>query len=71
MKQEVKTGKATVRCQLGESVEDYEVEIEKININSKENKGMGIFTEPYSYFIFTIPSKHCINFNFYIIVRGK
>ncbi|MCI8748937.1 MAG: SpoIVB peptidase [Lachnospiraceae bacterium] len=42
MKQEVETGKATVRCQLGESVEDYEVEIEKININSKENKGMVI-----------------------------
>lgn len=42
MKQEVKTGKATVRCQLGDSVEDYEVEIEKININSKENKGMVI-----------------------------
>lgn len=42
MKQEVVKGKATVRCQLGENVEDYEVEIEKININSKENKGMVI-----------------------------
>ena len=42
MKQEVDKGKATVRCQLGEEVEDYEVEIEKININSKENKGMVI-----------------------------
>lgn len=42
MKQEVDRGKAIVRCQLGEEVEDYEVEIEKININSKENKGMVI-----------------------------
>lgn len=42
MKQEVVTGKATVRCQLGDEVEDYEVEIEKININSEENKGMVI-----------------------------
>lgn len=42
MKQEVDKGKAIVRCQLGEEVEDYEVEIEKININSKENKGMVI-----------------------------
>lgn len=42
MKQEVDRGRATVRCQLGEEIEDYEVEIEKININSKENKGMVI-----------------------------
>lgn len=42
MKQEVFKGKAIVRCQLDESVEDYEVEIEKININSQENKGMVI-----------------------------
>lgn len=42
MKQEVVKGKAIVRCQLGDNVEDYEVEIEKININSKENKGMVI-----------------------------
>lgn len=40
MKQDVSKGKAIVRCQLGDSVEDYEVEIEKININSEENKGM-------------------------------
>lgn len=40
MKQDVYKGKAIVRCQLGDSVEDYEVEIEKININSEENKGM-------------------------------
>ncbi len=42
MKQEVVTGKATIRCQLGDNVEDYKVEIEKINVNSKENKGMVI-----------------------------
>lgn len=28
--------------QLGDKIEDYEVEIEKININSQENKGMVI-----------------------------
>ncbi|HBA97251.1 MAG TPA: SpoIVB peptidase [Lachnospiraceae bacterium] len=42
MKQEVFKGKATVRCQLGDRTGDYEVEIEKININSEENKGMVI-----------------------------
>lgn len=40
MKQDVVKGKAIVRCQLAEKVEDYEIEIEKININSEENKGM-------------------------------
>ncbi len=40
MKQDVYKGKATVRCQLGDGTQDYEVEIEKININSEENKGM-------------------------------
>lgn len=42
MKQEVSKGKAIVRCQLGTDIQDYEVEIEKININSEENKGMVI-----------------------------
>ena len=42
MKQEVVKGKASIRCQLGDKIEDYEVEIEKININSQENKGMVI-----------------------------
>jgi stage IV sporulation protein B len=41
-KQEVETGKATILCQLGEKVNEYEVEIEKINLSSKDNKGMEI-----------------------------
>ena len=42
MKQEVKCGSAIVRCQLADSVEDYEIEIEKINLNADDNKGMVI-----------------------------
>ena len=34
--------KGSIKCQLGDKIEDYEVEIEKININSQENKGMVI-----------------------------
>jgi stage IV sporulation protein B len=42
LKQEVKKGKAWVMCQLGEKVEKYEVMIEEIYVNSKDNKGMVI-----------------------------
>lgn len=42
MKQEVSKGNATIRCQLGTKTEDYAVKIEKLNINSEENKGMVI-----------------------------
>lgn len=46
-KQEVRTGKASILCQLGEDVREYEVEIEKINISSEDNKGMEIHvTDP-------------------------
>ena len=41
-KQEVEKGKATILCQLGEKVEEYEIEIEKINLSSTDNKGMEI-----------------------------
>lgn len=40
LKQEVKKGKAWILCQLGEKVERFEVEIEEINVNSRDNKGM-------------------------------
>lgn len=41
-KQEVKEGKASILCQLGEEVKEYQVEIEKINLSSSDNKGMEI-----------------------------
>lgn len=41
LKQEVKKGKATVRCTVGDKVEDYEIEIENIDIsNSNHSKGI-------------------------------
>lgn len=42
LKQEVKKGKAWVMCQIGDEVEKYEVTIEEINVNSKDNKGIVI-----------------------------
>jgi len=42
MKQEVHKGKAVIRCQLGEGIQDYGAEIEKININARDNKSMVI-----------------------------
>jgi stage IV sporulation protein B len=46
-KQEVEKGKATILCQLGDSVKEYEVEIEEINVSSQDNKGMEIrITDP-------------------------
>ncbi len=41
-KQEVEEGEATVMCQLGEEIKEYTVEIEKIDLSSKDNKGMEI-----------------------------
>ena len=36
-----------IRCQLDDQVKEYEVEIEKINLSSKDNKGMEIHvTDP-------------------------
>ncbi len=40
LKQEVQEGKAWIYCQLGGAVEKFEVEIEEINRNSRDNKGM-------------------------------
>jgi stage IV sporulation protein B len=41
LKQEVKKGKAMVRCTVGDTVEDYEIEIENIDIsNSNHSKGI-------------------------------
>ena len=46
-RQEVKEGKASIRCQLGDTVKEYEVEIEKIHPSSSDNKGMEIHvTDP-------------------------
>ncbi len=41
-KQEVKEGEATILCQLGDRVKEYAVEIEKVHISSKDNKGIEI-----------------------------
>lgn len=48
LKQEVKKGKATVRCTVGDTVEDYEIEIENIDIsNSNHSKGIVLkITDP-------------------------
>lgn len=40
LKQEVKKGRAWIQCQLGNKMEKFEVSIEEIHINSKDNKGM-------------------------------
>ena len=42
-RQEISTGEATIYCCIdGEKVEDFSINIEKININSKDNKSMVI-----------------------------
>ena len=33
-------GKAWIMCQIADKVEKYEVEVEEINVNSKDNKGI-------------------------------
>lgn len=41
LKQEVKEGKATILCQISNQIGEYDIEIEKINLNSQNNsKGM-------------------------------
>lgn len=42
LKHEVKKGKAQILCQAGAFVERFEIGIEEINLNSKDNKGMVI-----------------------------
>lgn len=48
LKQEIKTGKATILCQLSDEIEEYEIEIEKIEFNTANySKGMVIHvTDP-------------------------
>lgn len=41
-KQEVEEGEAAILCQLGDEVKEYTVEIEKVHVSSKDNKGMEI-----------------------------
>ncbi len=47
-KQEIETGPATILCQLGDEVEEYDIEIEKVKWNSEmDSKGMAIrITDP-------------------------
>ena len=40
LKQQVKKGKAHILCQLGSTVEKYEIEVEDMDMNSRDNKGM-------------------------------
>ena len=42
LKQDVRKGKAWIMCQIGNDVERFEVAIEEINVNSRDNKGMVI-----------------------------
>ena len=48
MKQEVEEGKASILCQLGDGIKEYEINIEKINLNSQSSsKGMVVrITDP-------------------------
>lgn len=41
LKQDVKTGKATILCQVSDKIEEYKIEIEKIELNTENySKGM-------------------------------
>lgn len=41
LKQDIKTGKATILCQVSDAIEEYEIEIEKIELNTENySKGM-------------------------------
>ncbi len=41
LKQDIKTGKATILCQVSDRIEEYEIEIEKIELNTANySKGM-------------------------------
>ena len=48
LKQEVEEGKASILCQLGDGIKEYEINIEKINLNSQSSsKGMVVrITDP-------------------------
>ncbi len=41
LKQDIKTGKATILCQVSDRIEEYNIEIEKIELNTENySKGM-------------------------------
>lgn len=40
LKQEVKKGKVTILCQVGDTVEEYGAVIDALNVNSNDNKGI-------------------------------
>lgn len=40
LKQEIKTGKASIRCQLGKEIRDYEIIIDEVQMNAKDNKDL-------------------------------
>lgn len=41
LKQDIKTGKATILCQVSDGIEEYGIEIEKIELNTENySKGM-------------------------------
>ena len=41
LKQDIKTGKATILCQVSDHIEEYNIEIEKIELNTENySKGM-------------------------------
>lgn len=42
LKQEIKTGPATIQCQLEDTVKEYQIEIEEIHLNAKDLKGLVI-----------------------------
>jgi len=43
LKQDIKVGKATILCQVSDQIEEYEIEIEKIELNTENySKGMVI-----------------------------
>lgn len=42
LKQDVKKGDASILCQLGDNVEEYDIKIETVRYNNKDNKGMVI-----------------------------
>lgn len=40
LKQEIELGSATVLCQIGDEVKEYDAVIDEINVNATDNKGM-------------------------------
>lgn len=40
LKQEIKPGKAAIQCQLGKEVKEYEIMIDEVHMNAKDNKDL-------------------------------